>query len=105
MYPTVPAVTSVIWVTRDTPLSCIVILSLSEGFMSNVLLLGVNEASVAVLGPGGPVGTPSVWISAKLTGSVHWGLQWAKPDVHSRLSMVRAAHQWVESQLTGKRTN
>ena len=34
----------------------------------------------------------------KLTGSSQLPLHWAKPSVHSRLSIVSAAHQWVSSQ-------
>lgn len=48
-------------------------------------------------GPGGPAGIPSVCVNAKLTGSTHLWLQ-APAKLHSRLSMVRAAHHLVALQ-------
>ncbi len=50
-------------------------------------------------GPGGPAGIPLVCMNAKLTGSMQLLLQFAKLNVHSRLSMVIAAHHWVALQL------
>ena len=47
----------------------------------------------------GPVGTPFRWMKAKLTGSTQAGLG-CVVGVHSRLSMVSAAHQCVSSQLS-----
>src|SRR5487761_397884 len=75
------------------------ILILSPGFMSSVWPFGVKVAVFASCGAGGPVGTPSCWMKPKLTGSSQLALQVAKPVVHSRLSMVSAAHQCVSSQL------
>ena len=71
----------------------------SPGFSSSVCELGVLVARSDSCGDGGPVGTPSRWIQAKLTGSSQPPLQVAKPVVQSRLSIVSAAHQWVSSQL------
>src|SRR5438132_13346055 len=87
-------------VSRPLGVSLIVAVILSPGFIRNVFALGVNDADVWVIGPGGPGGIPFVSISAKLTGSVQPGLQW--PTVsHSRLSMFSAAHHFVPEQLTG----
>src|SRR5215469_6802835 len=66
----------------------------------SVWRFGVNVCTLASCGLGGPVGTPLVWKKAKLTGSMQLLLQVAKPKVHARLSMVRAAHHWVRLQLT-----
>src|SRR5215472_8175404 len=70
---------------------------LSPGFISRVRPFGVNVARSDFCGPGGPAGTPLVWMKAKLVGSGQLKLQvwliW-----HSRLSMVSAEHQWVLSQ-------
>ncbi len=76
---------------------CTVILS--PGFMSNVSAFGVSVATSDSCGLGGPVGTPLVWIHAKLTGSSQLLLHCANWNVHSRLSIVSAAHQWLSSQL------
>ena len=73
---------------------------LSPGFISRVCALGVKVARSLSCGLGGPVGTPSVWMKPKLTGSTQLLLQ--VPDrrpVHSRLSIVSAEHQCVLSQL------
>ena len=59
----------------------------------------MNVAVSAFCGAGGPAGTPFFWMKAKLTGSSQYVLHCAKPVVHSRLSMVSAAHQCVSSQL------
>src|SRR5271170_1184672 len=72
---------------------------LSPGFMSSVSLLFTNVFTVASCGDGGPVGTPFRWMKPKLLGSSQFALQVANAAVHSRLSMVRAAHQCVPSQL------
>ena len=72
----------------------------SPGFISSVSALGIAEASVEVWGAGGPAGTPLRCTKAKLTGSSQFGLHTAKPLVHSRLSIVSAAHQCVSSQLS-----
>ena len=46
------------------------------------------------------MGTPLVWMKAKLTGSTQLWLQLPLPlPWHSRLSMFSAEHQWVSSQL------
>ena len=50
-------------------------------------------------GLGGPAGTPLVCRYAKLTGSTQLALQVAKLKLHSRLSMVSAAHHLVVLQL------
>ena len=50
-------------------------------------------------GLGGPAGTPLVCKYAKLTRSMQLLLQVASPNVHSRLSMFRAAHHFVALQL------
>src|ERR1019366_410120 len=72
----------------------------SPGFISSVCEFGVNVCRSVSCGLGGPAGTPSFWMKAKLTGSSHWVLHFAKPSVHSRLSIVSAEHQWLLSQLT-----
>jgi hypothetical protein len=51
------------------------ILRRSPGSIRNVCALGVKVAKLAVCGPGGPVGVPSLWISAKLNGSMQLLLQ------------------------------
>ena len=74
--------------------------TVSPGFMSSVSLFGVAVVAPAEsCGAGGPVGTPFRWMKAKLTGSSQLLLQLAYPGVHSRLSMLSAAHQCVSSQL------
>ncbi len=71
----------------------------SPGFIISVREFGVSLARSDSCGLGGPVGTPSRWMKAKLTGSKQLSLQ-VEPSVpHSRLSMVSAEHQWVLSQL------
>src|SRR6516164_1214419 len=70
---------------------------LSPGFISRVCAFGVNVARSDLCGFGGPVGTPPVWMKAKLTVSGQWGLQ-VKLAWHSRLSMFSAEHQWALSQ-------
>jgi hypothetical protein len=92
MKPDVAVVRSLTSVSREAPLSLIVMTRLSPGFMNRVLALGVNVAAVWPPGPGGPVGTPFFWIKAKLTGSMH-------PLVLVKLSMFKAAHHWVWLQL------
>ena len=52
----------------------------------------------ASCGDGGPVGTPFRWMKPKLTGSSQLLLHITKPVVHSRLSMVSAAHHYVSLQ-------
>ena len=75
-------------------------LIVSPGFISSVSLLFTSVAVSASCGDGGPVGTPFRWMKAKLLGSSQLLLQDWNAAVHSRLSMVRAAHQCVSSQLT-----
>src|SRR5689334_11545737 len=79
-------------------LSKIRIWSLSPGFISSVRWLGVDVLRLASCGLGGPVGTPLVWMKAKLIGSTQLLLQ-TPVVVHSSESMVSAAHQWELSQL------
>ena len=50
-------------------------------------------------GPAGPVGTPFIWMKAKLVVSRQLGLHVTKPAVHSTLLMCNEAHQCVLSQL------
>ena len=72
----------------------------SPGFISRVWRFGVNVARSLSCGLGGPAGTPLFGMKPKLTGSVQFGLHGPEPlPVHSRLSMVRAEHQCVLSQL------
>ena len=74
----------------------------SPGFISRVCRLGVNVARLLSCGDGGPEGTPLRCTKAKLTGSVHLllhGPTWNPRPEHSRLSMLRAEHQCVLSQL------
>jgi hypothetical protein len=78
--------------------------STSPGRIISVLAFGVNVLASASCGLGGPVGTPLVCRSAKLTGSMQLLLQVAKPKVHSRLSMSRAAHHLVALQLAPSRS-
>jgi len=86
-FPPPGAAASAMWMTTSSP-----------GFMSSVCELGVKLATVASCGLGAPVGTPLVWMNAKFTGSSQSALHVANPAVHSRLSMVSAAHQCVVSQ-------
>ncbi len=71
----------------------------SPGLINNVSRFGVNVARSDSWGLGGPVGLPSCWMNAKLTGSMQLSLQTDPSAVHSRLSMFSAEHQWVLSQL------
>src|ERR1039457_643670 len=72
----------------------------SPGLNSRVWEFGVWVARSLSCGLGGPAGAPLVWMKPKLTGSVQFGLHGPEPfPVHSRLSIVRAEHQWVSSQL------
>src|SRR5437764_9989653 len=104
MKPLRPVVRSDIWASSAWP-PLIAALNMwtliaSPGFMSSVFALGVALARLESCGLGGPVGTPLVWMKAKLTGSTQLLLQGPEPlPVHSRLSMVSAEHQWVLSQL------
>ena len=70
----------------------------SPGFIMSVRSFGVNDATFARCGLGGPVGTPLVWMNAKLAGSVQFGLQFPVTG-HSRLKVRSAAHQCRLSQL------
>src|SRR5215469_2067902 len=72
--------------------------SLSPGFISRVFWFGVTVLRLERCGLGGPVGTPVVWMNAKLTGSTQLLLQ-VPETVHSSESMVSAAHQCELSQL------
>src|ERR1700683_4295490 len=74
--------------------------STSPWLNSSVLLFGRNVLTSASCGLGGPVGTPLVCRNAKLVGSSQLGLQVAKLKLHSRLSMVSAAHHLVLLQLS-----
>ena len=71
----------------------------SPGFISSVRPSGVNDARSDSCGLGGPVGTPSRWMNPKFTGSGQSLLQLVPSGLHSRLSMFRAEHQCVSSQL------
>jgi hypothetical protein len=71
----------------------------SPGFIISVCEFGVSVARSASCGLGGPVGTPSRWMNAKLTGSKQLSLQVEPSGLHSRLSMLSAEHQWRLSQL------
>ena len=100
MNPVRPVLRSRTWVSNAPAvrLSKMWICSLSPGFISNVDWFGVTVLRLASCGLGGPVGTPLVWTKAKLIGSVHLLLQ-VPETVHSSESIVRAAHQWLLSQL------
>ena len=71
----------------------------SPGLINRVWSFGVKLSRLASCGLGGPVGTPSLWMKAKLVGSMQFGLQWWKRAVHSRSLMCSDAHQWALSQL------
>src|SRR3954447_19664466 len=58
MKPLCPVVRSSMWLISPCGVSRIVTTRLSPGFISRVAALGVNEASVKLSGPAGPVGTP-----------------------------------------------
>jgi hypothetical protein len=70
----------------------------SPWFIMSVCASGVTDARSDSCGLGGPVGTPFVWMKAKLTGSMQLLLH-VPPASHSTLSMVSAEHQCVLSQL------
>jgi hypothetical protein len=72
----------------------------SPGFMMSVFLFGTLVSKSESPGPAGPVGTPLVWMKAELIGSSQSGWQVAYWSVHSRLSMVMAAHQPTSLQLS-----
>src|SRR5580658_6823087 len=72
--------------------------STSPGLIFSVWRFPRNVLASVSWGLGGPAGTPLVSRSAKLTGSSQLALQVAKPNVHSRLSMLRAAHHLVALQ-------
>ena len=97
----------VLWVVRSRTTAVnpcggseIEVTSTSPGLNNSVWRFGVNVLTLASCGFGGPVGTPLVCMNAKLTGSMQLLLQVAKLKVHSRLSMVSAAHHFVALQLT-----
>src|ERR1700690_3086001 len=52
--------------------------TLSPGFISRVCELGTKVLMLASCGLGSPVGTPLVWMNAKLTGSSQLALHDAK---------------------------
>src|SRR5579863_6505331 len=99
MKPDFPVVSSLTRLSMPWGVSLTVTSMVSPWFISSVWEFGVKLAIVCVAGPGGPVGTPSFWMKAKLTGSVQFGLHVVKLGRHSRLSMLSAAHQCVLSQL------
>jgi hypothetical protein len=72
----------------------------SPGLIISVWALGRSVLTSDSCGLGGPAGTPLVCRKAKLTGSRQSLLQVAKPNVHSRLSMLSAAHHLVALQLS-----
>jgi hypothetical protein len=74
-------------------------LSTSPGFIFRVWALPKNVARFGSCGAGGPGGTPSSCMNEKLTGSMQLLLQLAKLKLHSRLSIVSAAHHLVLLQL------
>ena len=106
MNPVRPELRSRTWVSSAPAflLSKIRIWSLSPGFISSVRWLGVAVLRLASCGLGGPVGTPLVWMKAKLIGSTQLLLQ-TPVVVHSSESMVSAAHQWavVAAEAVGER--
>src|SRR5215467_2278255 len=100
MNPVFPVLRSRTWVSRAPALllSKMWMASLSPGFISRVRWFGVTVLRLARCGLGGPVGTPFVWMNAKLIGSMQLLLQ-APETVHSSEAMVSAAHQCELSQL------
>src|SRR5580704_11684785 len=74
--------------------------SLSPGFISRVWAFGSADALVISCGLGGPVGTPFVWMNAKLVVSLQLLLQLTKLNVHSASLMCSDAHHCVLLQLT-----
>ncbi len=60
--------------------------------------MGVNVRTFARCGLGGPVGSPFVWMNAKFTGSVQFGLH-VPDESHASPNVSRAAHQCALSQL------
>ena len=73
------------------------ITSRSPGFIRSVWPFGVAVLPLASCGLGGPVGTPSLWMNAKLVGSMQLLLQFTNPSWHSRSLMCSEAHQCVLS--------
>src|SRR5215472_14409508 len=72
---------------------------MSPEFIFSVWPFPNHVPTLGCCGLGGPAGTPLVCMNAKLTGSMQLLLQVWKLKVHSRLSMVSAAHHWVALQL------
>src|SRR5271166_3145809 len=104
MYPRCPVVRSVSLASSACPPGVLALnirtMILSPGFISKVCEFGVTVALSASCGLGGPVGTPFVWMKAKLTGSMQLLLHEPDPSpVHSKLSMLSAEHQCLLSQL------
>src|SRR6266576_1277996 len=100
MNPVFPVLRSRTWVSSAPAflLSKMWMLSLSPGFISRVLWFGVTVLRVPFCGLGGPVGTPFVWMNAKLIGSTQLLLHTPNPAWHSSESIVSAAHQCELSQ-------
>ena len=74
--------------------------SVSPGLIISVFAFGVKVLTSVSCGLSGPAGTPLVCRKAKLLGSSQLALQVAMLKLHSRLSMVSAAHHWVLLQLS-----
>src|SRR5262249_23924196 len=79
--------------------SLIEALTTSPGFIFRVWALPKNVARFGSCGAGGPGGTPSSYMNEQLTGSMQLLLQVLTLKLHTRLSIVSAAHHCVLLQL------
>src|ERR1700722_2190374 len=99
MNPDCPVVRSLIRAVNPALGSVIASLITSPELISRVCAFGVSVATSASCGLGGPAGLPLRCRKAKLTGSSQAVLRPLNPNAASRLSMVIAAHHFVELQL------
>src|SRR4051794_16691525 len=98
MMPVCPVVRSSILLRSPWGVSLIVTRKTSPGFINSVCAFGVNDASVKLSGPAGPVGLPLRWMNAKAVGSSQFSFNTLKSKFPCRLLMCIDAHQCVWSQ-------
>ena len=78
--PVSPVVTSWMVVVNPPGVSYRLTTSSSPGFMTRTSGVGVKVCSVAVSGPGGPIGAPDLVRNAKFAGSMQFTFCWANPN-------------------------